>query len=575
MQNDQDVQVLTDEGRLAFIYKQLSVYIIFVDGNIHSHTELPEEILFVKLLKHRTDRIVDLDYIVECGKQLLPVLTNYCICCANQLEYPSDKFITCGMDACLYQLEELIIDDYVKDSFTSEPIICKFLLKTAYNAINSQRRDKIFEPFPTNFLLDKNVQLERGKLSSLSKQDLKSYKDFDSLDTIVKKYPITKLLATISTCKTDRDIADEIGDNVYKLIKFIIKSNRTKMRSCQLINNFVLNTSFEKDYSKQKYLNDVGKFIQIEVKHDQEIEDQFTQEIKKYNSIFLFHGSSYENWYSIIRNGLKICSNTGLMTAGAAYGTGIYLSNDINLSLGYTGITQGECIFGVYEVLNIPQKLRNISTIFVANDEQMLLLRYLFVAPSAQFIRQLDLNKVLNEKFRTKIQAEKKVVAQRSNNIRTKRLFSEYKKIVALDSNTVGFRVELAEEDNLDIWKIFITNFDNNLNIKQNLMEIGVNEVEMEISFPDKYPIEPPFIRIVSPRFVYQTGHITSGGSICMELLTKSGWSAMYSIESLIIDIKCQIVEGDGQIDMARWRQKYTLDEARQSFFRVAKSHGW
>ncbi len=274
-----------------------------------------------------------------------------------------------------------------------------------------------------------------------------------------------------------------------------------------------------------------------------------------------------------MRNGIKICSNSQLMTAGAAHGIGIYLSNDINLSLGYAG--GNVCIFGVYEVLNIPSKLHHSHTIFVAKDEKMLLLRYLFIPPSHNFIRQLDLNKVLNDKFSHRIHIEKKVVEKKSNVLKNKRLLNEYKKITSLDSNKVGFTVELSEEDVIDIWKICITNFDNSCMIKQDLDKLGINMIEMEIRFPERYPIEPPFIRIVSPRFVYRTGHITSGGSICMELLTKSGWSAMYSMESLVIDIKCQIVEGDGQIDMHRWNHNYSYQEAQQSFYRVASSYGW
>ena len=570
---DKKVLYKIDEQTINFIWDDINISIELTDEDIYAVNKLPEENLFIKLLKQIIDYIY-VDGIIKIGKEIIPTLKNYCICCGNKLEYTSNKFITCGIDSCLYEVEELIIDNFVKNYFTENPIIFKFLLETAYYAINSTRRNNIFEPFPTNFLLDKNIQMERGKLSSLYKQDLSNYKDFNSLTEIIKENPISKLATLITTCETDREIADKIGDKAYKLIKFIINSNKTNMRLCGIINNFVFNSSYNcNNYSKQKYLDEINNFIQIEVKYNQEIEDNFNKEVQKYSSLFLFHGSSFENWYSIIRNGIKICSNTKLMTAGAAHGNGIYLSNNINLSLGYVGYDK--CVFGVYEVLHISEKIHYANTIYVVNDENILLLRYLFVPPSINFIKQLDLNKVLNEKFNTKIQQEKNVVKKRSNNIRTKRLFSEYKKIIALNPANVGFRVELMEEDNLDIWKIFIINFDNNPKIKQDLDKIDIKEVEMELNFPERYPIEPPFIRIVSPRFVYQTGHITSGGSICMELLTKSGWSAMYSIESLIIDIKCQIVEGDGQIDMNRWRQKYTMEEAKQSFYRVANSHGW
>jgi len=97
----------------------------------------------------------------------------------------------------------------------------------------------------------------------------------------------------------------------------------------------------------------------------------------------------------------------------------------------------------------------------------------------------------------------------------------------------------------------------------------------MEIIFPDNYPIDPPFIRVVNPRFKWKTGHITSGGSICMEILTRSGWSAACSLESLIVDIKCSVIEGGGQIDLNKWNTEYTLAEAKESFNRIAASYGW
>jgi hypothetical protein len=37
-----------------------------------------------------------------------------------------------------------------------------------------------------------------------------------------------------------------------------------------------------------------------------------------------------------MRNGLRNLSNTGLMTAGAAHGAGIYASSNYSTSFGYT-----------------------------------------------------------------------------------------------------------------------------------------------------------------------------------------------------------------------------------------------
>ena len=55
--------------------------------------------------------------------------------------------------------------------------------------------------------------------------------------------------------------------------------------------------------------------------------------------------------------------------------------------------------------------------------------------------------------------------------------------------------------------------------------------IELEMTFPNEYPMKPPFVRVVRPRFKFLTGHITIGGSICMEVLTSSGWSPSNDIE--------------------------------------------
>ena len=70
-------------------------------------------------------------------------------------------------------------------------------------------------------------------------------------------------------------------------------------------------------------------------------------------------------------------------------------------------------------------------------------------------------------------------------------------------------------------------------------MSKPLNEIrlEYEVIFPENYPHEPPFIRVVFPRFAFRTGHVTIGGSICMEALTPSGWSSARSLESYFVEI--------------------------------------
>ena len=40
----------------------------------------------------------------------------------------------------------------------------------------------------------------------------------------------------------------------------------------------------------------------------------------------------------------------------------------------------------------------------------------------------------------------------------------------------------------------------------------------------------------------FLTGHVTIGGSICTQLLTKSGWISTASLENIIVQIRAEIV---------------------------------
>lgn len=41
-----------------------------------------------------------------------------------------------------------------------------------------------------------------------------------------------------------------------------------------------------------------------------------------------------------------------------------------------------------------------------------------------------------------------------------------------------------------------------------------------------------------------QNGFILNGGALCMEILTKQGWSSAYSLENLILQIAATLVKG-------------------------------
>lgn len=87
----------------------------------------------------------------------------------------------------------------------------------------------------------------------------------------------------------------------------------------------------------------------------------------------------------------------------------------------------------------------------------------------------------------------------------------------------------LTTTNNLYQWIVELHSFQASLPLAMDLEKRGLKSVVLEIRFHAAYPICPPFVRVVRPRFrtfaAGGGGHVTAGGSICMDLLTNSGWS--------------------------------------------------
>lgn len=158
-----------------------------------------------------------------------------------------------------------------------------------------------------------------------------------------------------------------------------------------------------------------------------------------------------------------------------------------------------------------------------------------------------------------------------------KRLMTDLAKIMRTDTTGLGFSLEPKNEDSMDRWVCKLFNFED-CALAQDLVQLkerkDIDFVELELQFKSDYPFSPPFIRVVYPRFKFHTGHVTIGGSICMELLTNSGWTPTNDIESILIQIRSEMIAGDARIE---FRHDYPYDEAeaRSAFTRVASQHGW
>jgi ubiquitin-conjugating enzyme E2 Q len=157
-------------------------------------------------------------------------------------------------------------------------------------------------------------------------------------------------------------------------------------------------------------------------------------------------------------------------------------------------------------------------------------------------------------------------------------IMTEYLKLKHNDTKKYGFSAEPCGDD-IFTWDVRLFGFEiKEDEVAKDLVEYkkkyGQDYIQMEMKFTEGFPLEPPFIRVLKPRFKFRTGHVTIGGSICMQLLTKSGWSPVNTIESIFVQIRCEIASGGARLDFDNI-SAYTEHEAREAYHRVASRYGW
>lgn len=170
-------------------------------------------------------------------------------------------------------------------------------------------------------------------------------------------------------------------------------------------------------------------------------------------------------------------------------------------------------------------------------------------------------------------------------------LARELQKLQAIQAKTalheLGWYMDFDQVTNLFQWIVELHSFDRELPLARDMRQAGVRSVVLEVRFPRAFPFDPPFVRVVRPRFLPFAhgggGHVTAGGALCMELLTGSGWSPANSMESVLLQVRmalCSLEPRPARLDAAvRGRgaaqHDYGVAEAVEAFTRAATVHGW
>ena len=135
-----------------------------------------------------------------------------------------------------------------------------------------------------------------------------------------------------------------------------------------------------------------------------------------------------------------------------------------------------------------------------------------------------------------------------------------------------GIRFVKDKDDRYKI-DIYMSEFPNDTKIYKDLKQFKIKEVHFEVTIPEKYPFKPPFVRIVEPRFKGYKGFVTTGGSLCLDIITPNAWSPAYSIDKLFVQIR-EFVK-NAEIDPDNYKVKYTKEEAEKHFESTTRIHNW
>ncbi len=359
-----------------------------------------------------------------------------CYICDVKITNPTNNYIICDKEDCFNKLCDTFIEkeNLITKFYNKNPLGLELIYSTFYNCLYSKHVLDILDPFP-------------------KKYNKKGVKEIDTIKNILKGIDICEYMKNKIY---DKEIYQDNKD-IYYILKFLLLTNKT---------NFM--------YSKFKKTNDMQTdpknirdgIIQFDIIYDPIKEKEFSNnELKTY----LFHGSSISNWYSIMRNGIKNNSNTKFMSAGAAYGSGIYLSNDFNFSYNYSNnvtTLKGDIddfkIVGVYEIKEMKPEYLKSTSIYVIPDSSVLLLRHLIICHSPKE------GNMITEYFTKKIYGK-----EVSNNcivkVKNKRLVNELKIL------------EKAFEDKIEVSSI------------ENDSIIVINYKNYKLLL-EEYPAYPPII---------------------------------------------------------------------------------
>ena len=149
-------------------------------------------------------------------------------------------------------------------------------------------------------------------------------------------------------------------------------------------------------------------------------------------------------------------------------------------------------------------------------------------------------------------------------------------------AHELGWYIDRDLISNVYQWIVELHSFEPHLPLAKDMRAHDLKSVVLELRFGASYPMSPPFVRVIRPRFLSFMqgggGHVTAGGALCMELLTNSGWSVASNIESVLVQVRAAISSTDpkpARLESRGGIRDYGTGEAVEAYVRACQTHGW
>jgi hypothetical protein len=438
------------------------------------------------------------DFLSELNCLLTDSFFDFCTVCGSNITIRGlGKITTCSKPECKQLVSQIPIDDKLSKMLEHDPKIFELLPTILQGSFSHPKAAALFTDIPT----------------------LPSVSTFEQYKSYATSWLNLGKIKALGNGLTEIDLANSLGPKLYSLVKVSVSDNYFSLNTQSHMESSIPGIKLAKKMTDGLDANTIHL---VKINYSAEIENKFN------TGYYLYHGSPFHCWHSIIKNGLKVMSNTQFMTAGAVHGSGIYLSDSFQFSLGYSahGNIGNMYTLGVFEILTHPSAYMRTSNIFVVPNEKVILLRYLIViSPYFTQAKSLDTYFINTRKYQNMyqgIQSQTKTHTEYN----TVRLKKEYELLL---TNRIILNITIV---NNCLWNISI------LNEKH-------GEIKLDIIFND-YPINAPTIKYISGSNIKTTTSnpvkILADNTIRMEETNPANWTITNNLSKLITTLNKYIV---------------------------------